>query len=117
MHTYSTQFRSGTTQSFSAHAAAPPRRRGYVRPFVLWGPAILIFFAWTIAGGSSIAEHPLTSALHVRTVLIFLFLGLTSFAGLFFGLRKVAHYNREVFPHLRWNWEHTFICRRCGRSL
>ena len=24
-------------------------------------------------------------------------------------------YNREVYPRLRWNWEHTYICRRCGK--
>jgi hypothetical protein len=28
----------------------------------------------------------------------------------------VSRYNREVYPHLRRNWEHTYICRRCGNS-
>jgi hypothetical protein len=116
-HTYSTRFSSGTTQSFSAHAVAPPRPRGYVRTLLLWGPAIIIFSAWTIAGGSSILEHPLTSALHVQTVFVFLFLGIASIVGLVVGIRKIARYNHEVYPHLRWNWEHTYICRRCGRSL
>lgn len=87
-----------------------------MRPIVLWGPVILIFSAWTIAGSVSIAEHPLTSALHVQTVFIFLFFGLASFAGLFLAITKIARYNREVLPRLRWNWEHTYICRRCGKS-
>jgi hypothetical protein len=115
-HTYSTRFGSGTTQSFFAQGAIPPSPRGYVRPIVLWGSAFLIFSAWTIAGGISIAKHPLTSALHVQTVFIFLFFGFASFAGLLLAVRKIAHYNREVLPRLRWNWEHTYICRRCGKS-
>jgi len=114
-HTYSTRFNSGTSQTFSAEAAEPPRPRGYLRPVLLWGPAIVIFSAWTIAGFSSILEHPTTTALHVESPVIFLFLGISSFAGMVFGLRKIARYNREVYPHLRWNWEHTYICRRCGR--
>jgi hypothetical protein len=28
----------------------------------------------------------------------------------------VVHFNREVYPPLHWNWEHTYICRRCGNS-
>jgi hypothetical protein len=35
---------------------------------------------------------------------------------LVFNLWSVSRYNREVYPRLRWNWEHTYICRRCGRS-
>jgi hypothetical protein len=27
----------------------------------------------------------------------------------------LAHYNREVYPRPCWNWEHTYICRRCGK--
>jgi hypothetical protein len=115
-HTYTTRLQSGTRRSFSAHAAAPPDRRGYGRPFLLWGPAILILSAWTIAGASSILEHPLTTALHMPTVFIFLFLGIASFAGLVLALLKIARYNREIYPRLLWDWEHTYICRRCGRS-
>src|SRR5260370_35678557 len=36
-HTYSTRFSSGTTQSSSAHAAAPPDPRSYKRPILFWG--------------------------------------------------------------------------------
>ena len=46
---------------------------------------------------------------------MFLLLTVASLAGLVINLRKVAHYNREVFPRLHWNWEHTYICRRCGK--
>ena len=87
-HTYSTRFHSGTTQSFSARAVAPPRPRGYLRPFLLWGPAIVIFFVWTVVGVSSIDQHPMTSALRPSAVTVFLFLGVASLAGMVFSLRK-----------------------------
>ena len=114
-HTYSTRFHSGTTQSFSAQAATPPRPRGYLRPFLVWGPAIIIFFVWTVAGVNSIYEHPMTSALRLSTVTVFLFLGAASLVGMAFSVRSITRYNREVYPRLHWNWEHTYICRRCGR--
>jgi hypothetical protein len=113
--TYSGTFYSGTTQSYSAQAVAPPKPRGYIRPFIVWGPVIVILFVWTLLGASSILEHPTSSALHPTTVAVFLLLGLASVAGLYFSLRRIASYNREVFPRLHWNWEHTYICRRCGR--
>ena len=37
--------------------------------------------------------------------------------GMLLRFRSIARYNREVYPRLYWNWEHTYICRRCGRSL
>ena len=27
----------------------------------------------------------------------------------------IARYNRDIYPRLRWNWEHTYICKRCGK--
>ncbi len=112
---YSGTFSSGTSQSYSAQAAAPPCLRGYLRPLVLWGPATLILFVWTIVGFSSILEHPTTTALRANTVAVFLFLLLVSLAAMLFSFRKIAHYNREIYPRLYWNWEHTYICRRCGK--
>jgi hypothetical protein len=113
--TFSGIFNSGTSQSYSAQAVEPPCSRGYFRPFILWGSAIVIFFVWTIVGVSSIYEHPMRSALRPNTVAVFLFLGVASIVGLAYSLRRIAHYNREVYPRLRWNWEHTYICRRCGK--
>jgi hypothetical protein len=113
--TYSGTFYSGTTQSYSAQAVAPPKARGYMRPFLLWGPPIVILSVWTVLGASSILEHPTTSALHPMSVAVFLILGLASGLGLYFSLRRISTYNREVFPRLRWDWEHTYVCRRCGK--
>ncbi len=46
--TYSGTFYSGKSQSFSAQSVAPPCTRGYIRPFLLWGPLIIIFLVWTL---------------------------------------------------------------------
>ena len=48
--------------------------------------------------------------------LFFCFSVSASLGGMVFSLRRIARYNREVYPRLHWNWEHTYICRRCGRS-
>jgi predicted RNA-binding Zn-ribbon protein involved in translation (DUF1610 family) len=113
--TYSGTFYSGTTQSHYAQAAAPPTPRGLIRPFLGWGPPIAIFFAWTVLGAGAILNHPTSSALRPNTVVVFLILGIASVGGLVNSIRKIARYNREVFPRLQWNWEHTYICRRCGK--
>jgi len=112
---YSGTFSSGTSQSYSAQAVSPPRPRGYLRPLVLWGPAFFILCVWTIVGFSSILEHPTTTALHPNSVAVFLFLSVVSVAGMALSFRKIARYNREVYPRLHWNWEHTYICKRCGK--
>ena len=114
-HTYSTRFHSGTTQSFSAQAAAPPNPRGYGRPLLLWGIPVTFTFFWGFAGFGRILGHPASLAALGDTVAVFLFLGLVFLAGMLLSFRRVARYNREVYPRLHWNWEHTYICRRCGR--
>ena len=113
--TYSGTFSSGTSQSHFAQAVAPPSLRGYLRPLVLWGPATLILFVWTTVGFRSIFGHPTTTALRANSVGVFLFLFLVSLSVMLFSFRKIARYNREVYPRLQWNWQHTYICRRCGK--
>lgn len=115
-HTYSSHFSRTTSQSASAQAAAPPCPRGYIRPLVVWGPIVLFLALWSFVGlGSAFEVHGI-SAVKVMLAFIILVLFIASFAGLVNSLRKVGRYNREVYPRLRWNWEHTYICRRCGNS-
>jgi hypothetical protein len=113
--TYSGTFYSGTTQSYSAQAVTPPLPRGYLRPFIVWGPIILLSSLWAFVGFRSILELSKSSMIRLELPVVFLLLTVASLAGLVINLRKVAHYNREVFPRLHWNWEHTYICRRCGK--
>jgi hypothetical protein len=114
-HSYSTRFHSGTTQSYSAQAVAPPLRLGYVRPFLLWGPLFFLLCLWTFVGVRSVLEVPRVTMFRVGLAAIFLVLDLASLAGLVSSLRKVARYNRDVYPRLQWDWEHTYVCRRCGK--
>ena len=114
-HTYSTRFHSGTTQSFSAQAAATARSSGYLRPLLFGDYAIAFFTLWGFVGlrlnSRTIPGH----AARLSGLRISGFWVSRSVAGMVFSFRKVARYNREVYPRLHWNWEHTYICRRCGR--
>jgi hypothetical protein len=110
--TFSGRFNHGTSQSYSAQAAAPPRPRGYTRPLLLWGPAILIFSVWVWAGFSLILEHP--TAMIVEKAAISVLLDISCIAGLLLNLRRISRYNHEVYPQLHEDWTHTYMCRRCG---
>ena len=112
---YSGTFSSGTSQSYSAQVAAPPSPRGYGRPLLLWGPVILFLSVWTVVSFRSILELPKTTIFRVDLAAVFLLLDVVSFVCLVFKLRSIARYNREIYPRLHWNWEHTYICRRCGK--
>ena len=115
-HTYSTRFRSGTTQSFSAKVVAPPSPRRYARTFFLWGFGIIFSIFWGSAGIRAVARDS-HSAVNVGGPILFIFcLGLMCCFGMLSNLRRIARYNREVYPRLHWDWEHTYICRRCGNS-
>jgi hypothetical protein len=115
-HTYSTRFHSGTTQSFSAQAAAPPDPRGYGRPLLLWGIPICFTLFWGFVGLVGILNHSKAATSLGHTVTILLLLGSGCIGGMLLSFSKIARYNRKVYPQLHWNWEHTYICRRCGRS-
>ena len=113
---YSGTFSSGTSQSYSAQQAMPPRPLGYLKPVFRWGPLILLLSVWTVIGFRSILELPRMTTFRVELAVVFLLLEVFALAGLVFNLRKIARYNRDIYPRLRWNWEHTYICRRCGKS-
>ena len=81
---------------------------------LLWGIPICFVFFWGFAGLGRILDHPKSAASLSNSVAILLFLGVVFLAGMILSFRRVARYNREVYPRLRWNWEHTYICRRCG---
>ena len=114
---YSGPFHSGVSQSYSAQAVAPPDPRGYGRPLVLWGIPICFTFFWGLVGLIGILDHRKPASTLGSTVTVLLLLGVACVGGMLLRFRKIARYNREVYPRLYWNWEHTYICRRCGRSL
>jgi hypothetical protein len=51
----------------------------------------------------------------VNSVGLFLIFGIGCLASLIVNLRRTARYNREIYPHLHWNWAHTYMCRRSGK--
>ena len=112
--TYSGMFRWGNSQSHSAQVAAPPRPRGYVRPALLWGIPACLLILWTYAGVSAAFEHIKFAERGVAQIGVFLVVGLCCLTGLAFSLNKVIRFNREVYPSLYQDWEHTYMCRRCG---
>lgn len=114
---YSGPFHSGVSQSYSAQAAAPPNPRGYRRALLLWGTPICFTLFWGSVGLRGILEHSSSWAESGNVVVVLLLLGLACVGGMLWRFRSIARYNREVYRHLYWNWEHTYICRRCGCSL
>jgi len=114
--TYSGPFHQGSSQSYSAQVAAPPKPRSYARPLFLWGFAIFFFGFWACAGFSAHFKYPNDSSM-AHTIAFLLILGLACAGGLVLNLRRVSRYNREVYSRLYWDWEHTYQCRRCGKVL
>jgi DNA-directed RNA polymerase subunit RPC12/RpoP len=115
-HTYSNRFNSGTSQTFSAQAAAPPKPRGYGKSLLFWGIPIGFTFFWGFTGLLGILDHSKAAATLGNTVAVLLLLGVLFISGMLLNFRRIALYNHEVYPRLHWNWEHTYICRRCGNS-
>lgn len=113
--TFSGIFNRGVSQSIAAQQMAPPTRRRYFRPTLLWGFAIYFFLFWGGAGLSSLTR-PVEDVTSSRIAVgILMFLALLCLIGLVLHLRRIAAYNRNVLPDLRWRWEHSFLCRRCGK--
>lgn len=115
-HTYSNRFNSGTSQTFAAQAVAPPRPRRYTRPLLLWGFGILFAIFWGSAGFRAVGSNPSSRGVVEGPIAFLACIALICFVSLVLSFRKIAIYNREVYPRLYWNWEHTYICRRCGNS-
>lgn len=115
--TYSGTFNSGNSKSQAAIGAAPPNPRGYARPIFLWGFGIVFACFWGFAGFRAIARFPQTAGTSERSITLLVVVALVCLIGLILNFYRIARYNREVYPRLHWNWEHTYICRRCGRSL
>lgn len=115
--TYSGPFHSGMSQSYSALAAAPPVPRGYGRPLLFWGIPICFTFFWGSVGLIGILSRSKSAAELGNTVAILLLFGVACIGGMLLSFRRIARYNREVYSRLYWNWEHTYLCRRCGKVL
>ena len=113
--TYSGMFRSGTSQTHSAQLAAPPRRKSNTGPLLRWAFPLCFCFFWGISVLSTMFQRQATAKTVIADMLLLL-IGAVCLGGLMRSLRRIARYNREVVPKLLWNWEHTYICQKCGSS-
>ena len=116
-HTYSTRFHSGTTQSFSAQAGRHLASSGLCPALSSLGNTNMLyplFGASSVLSAFSITPSRLQFGRHCHYSFASRFC--VHLGGMLLSFRRIARYNREAYPRLRWNWEHTYICRRCGRS-
>jgi DNA-directed RNA polymerase subunit RPC12/RpoP len=115
--TFSNPASWGRTQSYSAQGAAPPRPKRYGGLFLLWGFLLSFVLFWSWACYSATLKYPKTAP-SMDVPLGFLgLMGLGCLIAFALTCRRVARYNREIFPTLHWNWAHTYRCRRCGKVL
>jgi predicted RNA-binding Zn-ribbon protein involved in translation (DUF1610 family) len=112
---FSGRFTSGVSQSYIAKVASPPAPRSYLRAFLGWGFTIFFCVFWGSAGFRAIIQHPEKAESLGDAVTFLSFLAFMFFLGMLFNFRKIAHYNREVYPRLYSDWAQTFMCRRCGK--
>ncbi len=114
--TYSSPTNWGSSQSYSAQGAAPPRRKGYGGPFLLWGFLLSFFLFWSWACYSAMLKYPKTASSMEYLLGLLGLMVLGCVIGLVLTTRKVSRYNRAVFPMLYSTWTHTYMCRRCGQA-
>ena len=89
----------GTQQSALSMSVAPPAKKGY-----LW-KVILLLVISSIGGaifGGTLGE----------TVNVLLLVG-----GGYLIYRQVYCWNRDIHPQLMDEWQHSFICLRCGNKF
>jgi hypothetical protein len=115
--TYSSPTNWGSSQSSSAQAAAPPRRKGYGGPFLLWGSLLSFFLFWSWACYSAMLKYPKTASSMEYPLGLLGLMVLGCVIGLVLTSRKVSRYNQAVFPVLYTTWARTYMCRRCGKLL
>jgi hypothetical protein len=114
--------RQGTwtgSQSLIAQLAAPPEVRGHggTLPWLLsiyftWRLGYLSLIWLSLALVSPRARVPLSG---ICLDLLFLLVPGACIARMVFRFRKIARYNREVYPGLLREWQRSHYCRRCGR--
>ena len=120
-HSFSGRFCAGTNAIIlQRSSAAPPRPRGYLRPLLLWGSPHFFPSFWELCWASdqdSAIIRTTSGTQGLRRLRFSYLLDLAaSLEWCFMSFRKVARYNREVYPRLYWDWEHTYVCKTMRRS-
>lgn len=95
----------GTQQTALSTLAQPPVKKSVVKYFIKWSFLLWIgmVFAVVIIGSS-----------HEIWPMIWMLLALAS---IMYNTYKRYTWNRDSYPKLREEWEHTYVCLRCGNSF
>jgi hypothetical protein len=116
--TYSSPGFWGSSRSYAAQGAAPPRRKGYGGPFLVWSFGAYFFFFW---GGmllrGVLARPNDFGPISEGVAILLISIGLGLIAGMLLKFHRVSRYNEKIFPELYRNWVQTYMCRRCGKLL
>ncbi len=115
--THSGMFRWGSSQTHSAQLAVPPLPKSFWRPLLHWAFPICFCFFWGLAVLSTMLQRTQITTKTQTADALLLLAGVLCLGGLIRSIRRIVRYNREVYPKQRWDWEHTYMCRRCGSRL
>ena len=102
---------TGTSQSRLSARLSPPTKWSYWTTLKVWFAGLIVL---CFVGGALMPVNALKAKDFVRE----LGWGLDAYVGLLISFGwLVWRYNRRVFPARRRNWDHSFLCRRCGNTL
>jgi predicted RNA-binding Zn-ribbon protein involved in translation (DUF1610 family) len=105
----------GSSQSYSAQAAAPPKPKSSLGPIVVYGFLLYVLLFWARACYAAMLNKKDPTLEYPMGCL--LILAATCLVALILTCRNIVKYNRDVFPRLHWHWAHTYQCRRCGELI
>ena len=99
---------TGTSQARLSARLSPPSRWSYWTTLKVWLAGLLVL---CFVGGTLTPENAYKARefIHELTWALDAYSGALVFAGWL-----VWRYNRRIFPVKRRNWDHSFLCRRCG---
>ena len=113
--TFSGVFSRGESQSVAAQTLAPPRPRRYTLLAFVWGCGVTVCLLWTTTALRAMLRGGAHSISLLEATAIFLVFCAGTVLGMLRSMRRVYHYNHEVYPKLASEWAHSFMCRRCGK--
>ena len=102
---------AGTSQTRLSARLSPPTKWSYWTMLKVWFAGLIVvwFVAIALTPANAYKAKEFTREL---TWAIDAYVAALVFLGWL-----VWRYNRRIFPAKRRNWDHSFLCRRCGNTL
>lgn len=95
----------GTQQTVLSMMAEPPKKKSTTSLFIK-GSLGIYFGLGLVLLVSGLSKNNWSLLLYV-----------VAYAILIYAIHRRTVWNREVYPNLRKDWEHTYICLRCGNRF